>query len=41
MIPPNSFALCETVEYLRFPRDILAICVGKSTYARLRHHCEP
>ena len=34
IIPPNSFALCETVEYLEIPRDVLAICVGKSTYAR-------
>jgi dCTP deaminase len=34
IIPPNSFALCETVEYVDIPRDILAICVGKSTYAR-------
>lgn len=34
IIPPNSFALCETIEYLEIPRDILAICVGKSTYAR-------
>lgn len=34
IIPPNSFALCETVEYLEIPRDILVICVGKSTYAR-------
>jgi dCTP deaminase len=34
IIPPNSFALCETVEYLEIPRDILAVCVGKSTYAR-------
>jgi len=34
VIPPNSFALCETVEYLEIPRDVLAICVGKSTYAR-------
>lgn len=34
IIPPNSFALCETVEYLEVPRDILVICVGKSTYAR-------
>ncbi|MBS0196349.1 MAG: dCTP deaminase [Planctomycetes bacterium] len=34
IIPPNSFALCETVEYLEVPRDVLAICVGKSTYAR-------
>jgi dCTP deaminase len=34
IIPPNSFALCETVEYLDIPRNVLAICVGKSTYAR-------
>lgn len=34
IIPPNSFALAETVEYLAIPRDVLAICVGKSTYAR-------
>lgn len=34
IIPPNSFALAETVEIFRIPRDILAICVGKSTYAR-------
>lgn len=34
IIPPNSFALAETVEYLEIPRDIIAICVGKSTYAR-------
>ena len=34
IIPPNSFALCETVEYLEIPRNVLAICVGKSTYAR-------
>lgn len=34
IIPPNSFVLCETVEYLEIPRDVLAICVGKSTYAR-------
>ena len=33
IIPPNSFALGETVEEIRVPRDILAICVGKSTYA--------
>ena len=33
-IPPNSFALAETVETFRIPRDTLAICVGKSTYAR-------
>jgi dCTP deaminase len=34
IIPPNSFALAETVEYLEIPRDILVVCVGKSTYAR-------
>ena len=34
IIPPNSFALCETVEVFDIPRDVLAICVGKSTYAR-------
>ena len=34
IIPPNSFALAETVETFRIPRDVLAICVGKSTYAR-------
>jgi dCTP deaminase len=34
LIPPNSFALAETVEYLEIPRDIICICVGKSTYAR-------
>ena len=34
IIPPNSFALCETVETFDIPRDVLAICVGKSTYAR-------
>lgn len=34
LIPPNSFALCETVETVVIPRDVLAICVGKSTYAR-------
>ncbi|MBK7404982.1 MAG: dCTP deaminase [Phycisphaerales bacterium] len=34
IIPPNSFALCETVEFIEVPRDVLAICVGKSTYAR-------
>jgi dCTP deaminase len=34
LIPPNSFALCETVEHVSIPRDCLAICVGKSTYAR-------
>jgi dCTP deaminase len=34
IIPPNSFALGRTVEYFRIPKDILVICVGKSTYAR-------
>jgi dCTP deaminase len=34
VIPPNSFALAETVEYIEVPRDILCICLGKSTYAR-------
>jgi dCTP deaminase len=34
VIPPNSFALAVTVEYFRIPRDVLVICVGKSTYAR-------
>ena len=33
-IPPNSFALTHTVEYFRIPRDVLVICLGKSTYAR-------
>lgn len=34
IIPPNSFALARTEEYFRIPRDILVVCVGKSTYAR-------
>lgn len=34
VIPPNSFALASTVEYFRVPKDVLVICVGKSTYAR-------
>ena len=34
VIPPNSFALARTVEYFRVPRDVLVICLGKSTYAR-------
>jgi dCTP deaminase len=34
IIPPNSFALARTVEYFRIPRNILTVCVGKSTYAR-------
>ena len=33
-IPPNSYVLGRTVEYLRIPRDVLTLCVGKSTYAR-------
>jgi len=33
-IPPNSFALARTVEFFRIPRDVLTLCVGKSTYAR-------
>ncbi len=33
-IPPNSFALARTVEYFKIPRNILTLCVGKSTYAR-------
>ena len=34
IIPPNSFALARTVEFFRVPRDVLVICLGKSTYAR-------
>lgn len=34
IIPPNSFALARTIEYFRIPRDVLVICLGKSTYAR-------
>ncbi len=34
IVPPNSFALARTVEYFRIPRDILTVCLGKSTYAR-------
>ena len=34
IVPPNSFALATSVEYFRIPRDVLTICVGKSTYAR-------
>jgi len=34
IIPPNSFALAKTVEHFKIPRDILTVCVGKSTYAR-------
>lgn len=34
LIPPHSFALAATMEYFRIPRDVLVLCVGKSTYAR-------
>lgn len=34
IIPPNSFALARTVEYFRIPRNVLTVCLGKSTYAR-------
>lgn len=34
IIPPNSFALARSVEYMRIPRDVLVVCLGKSTYAR-------
>src|SRR5579871_1987872 len=34
IIPPNSFVLARTVEYFRIPRNVLTICLGKSTYAR-------
>lgn len=34
IIPPNSFALARTVEYFRIPKDVMVLCVGKSTYAR-------
>jgi dCTP deaminase len=34
VIPPNSFALARTVEHFKIPRDVLVICLGKSTYAR-------
>ena len=34
IVPPNSFVLARTVEYFRIPRDVLTICLGKSTYAR-------
>ena len=34
IIPPNSFALARTIEYFRIPRDVLTVCLGKSTYAR-------
>jgi dCTP deaminase len=34
LVPPNSFALARSVEYFRIPRNVLTVCVGKSTYAR-------
>jgi len=34
IIPPNSFALARTIEYFRIPRNVLTVCLGKSTYAR-------
>lgn len=34
IVPPNSFALARSIEYFRIPRNVLTICVGKSTYAR-------
>ena len=34
IIPPNSFALARSVEYFRIPRDVITLCIGKSTYAR-------
>ncbi|GAB6066867.1 dCTP deaminase [Methylothermus subterraneus] len=34
IIPPNSFALARTVEYFRIPRNVLVVCLGKSTYSR-------
>jgi dCTP deaminase len=34
IVPPNSFALARSVEYFRIPRDLLTLCLGKSTYAR-------
>ncbi len=34
IIPPNSFALARTIEYFRIPREVITVCVGKSTYAR-------
>lgn len=34
LVPPNSFALARTVEYFKIPRDVITVCLGKSTYAR-------
>ena len=39
IVPPNSFALARSVEYFKIPRDVLTVCVGKSTYA-VRNHRE-
>ena len=39
IIPPNSFILARSVEYLRIPQDVLVVCVGKSTYARVGIVC--
>lgn len=37
-IPPNSYALAQTIEYFRIPRDVITLCTGKSTYARCGVH---
>ena len=34
MVPPNSFALARTIEHFKIPREVLTVCLGKSTYAR-------
>ena len=36
IIPPNSFALAKSIEYFRIPRNVLTLCIGKSTYARCK-----
>ena len=41
IVPPNSFALARSIEYFRIPRDVLTICVGKSTHARYGIATEP
>lgn len=38
IIPPNSYALTHTIEYLRIPRNVTCVCIGKSTYARCGIH---
>src|SRR4051812_28608999 len=38
IVPPNSFALARSIEYFRIPRDVLTVCLGKSTYAGFGHH---